>query len=76
MNRRQTPLKAIRLKCLDCSGDSTKEVRLCPIKDCPIYMYRMGRNPNRTKGTTEDTQDELEAGNRAVRRGFSTNNLN
>ena len=39
-------VKAMRLKCLDCSGGSTKEVRLCPIKKCPLYPFRMGKNPN------------------------------
>jgi hypothetical protein len=42
-----TPLKAIRLHCLDCSGGSTKEVRLCVISDCPLYPYRFGRNPKK-----------------------------
>jgi hypothetical protein len=41
------PLKAIRAKCLDCSGGSQAEVRLCEIQDCPLYPYRMGHNPAR-----------------------------
>ena len=40
-----TPLKAIRLKCLDCCLGSSHEVRLCPCKDCPHYPYRFGRRP-------------------------------
>jgi len=44
---RDTPLKAIRKKCLDCSGYSKKEVRLCPIVECPLYPYRMGTDPGR-----------------------------
>ena len=42
-----TPLKAIRLKCLEYSADSIKEVRLCPVHDCELYQYRMGHNPKR-----------------------------
>jgi len=42
-----SPLRAIRGKCLDCSVGSKKEVRLCPIKDCPLYGYRLGHNPKR-----------------------------
>lgn len=42
-----TPIKAIRAKCIDCSAGSKKEVRECPAKDCPLHMYRMGKNPNR-----------------------------
>lgn len=41
-----TPVKAIRKKCLDCSGDSHKEVRECIISDCPLHPFRMGKNPN------------------------------
>lgn len=49
-----TPIKAIRAKCIDCSGGQAKEVRLCPIKKCSLYPYRMGRRP------TEEEQVELE----------------
>lgn len=40
-----TPIKAIRAKCIDCSGSQTKEVKACPVKKCPLYPYRMGRRP-------------------------------
>ena len=43
--KKLTPMKAIRAKCLDCSGESAKEVRLCPIKKCPLYPYRFGKRP-------------------------------
>jgi hypothetical protein len=42
----KTPLKAIILKCLDCGG-RPKEVKDCPVHDCPLYSYRFGKNPNR-----------------------------
>lgn len=40
-----TPMKAIRLKCLDCCGGSFSEVRECTVKRCPLYRYRSGHNP-------------------------------
>lgn len=40
-----TPMKAIRARCLDCSGGSSKEVRSCTISDCPLYEYRLGHRP-------------------------------
>lgn len=43
-----TPLRAIRALCLDCSGGSAREVRLCVIPHCPLYPFRMGKNPNRS----------------------------
>jgi len=36
--------KAIKLKCLDCSGGSPKEVTLCSIFDCPLWPYRTGNS--------------------------------
>jgi len=39
-----TPLKAIRAKCLECCCDQSREVRLCPCTDCPLYVYRFGKN--------------------------------
>ena len=38
-------LKAVRHKCLDCVGGSTKEVRICPTEKCSLWPYRMGRYP-------------------------------
>lgn len=45
--KRITPLKAIRLKCLDCSCGSPKEVKLCTAESCPLYIFRYGKNPRR-----------------------------
>jgi len=44
-----TPKKAIRKKCIDCSGGSLREVRLCWATECPLYPFRMGKNPFRKK---------------------------
>jgi hypothetical protein len=42
-----SPLKAIRLKCLDCSCGSAPEVRACVFTECSLYPFRFGKNPNR-----------------------------
>jgi len=34
--------KAIRQKCLECSGWFAPEVRKCPAKDCALWPFRMG----------------------------------
>jgi hypothetical protein len=39
---RMTKARAIKKKCLDCSGDSPKDVTLCHIFDCPLWRYRTG----------------------------------
>jgi hypothetical protein len=46
-----TPLRAIRTKCLDCSGGSVAEIRLCVMERCPLYPFRRGHRP-----TPEDVE--------------------
>ena len=45
--KNDTPLHAIKLKCLECSCGSLKEVKECVIPDCALYPYRLGSNPAR-----------------------------
>jgi hypothetical protein len=45
-----TPLRAIRLKCFDCSGGSAKVANECHILACPCWPYRLGHRPNFVKG--------------------------
>lgn len=40
-----TPLKAIRMKCVDCSNSQLKEIRLCTVETCPLFHFRMGSKP-------------------------------
>lgn len=40
INRR----KAIRYRCLNCSGYSTAEVRDCNFHDCHLYEFRSGKD--------------------------------
>ena len=42
-----TPMKAIRAKCIDCSGGSYKEVTQCLVEACPLYPYRYGKRPTK-----------------------------
>jgi len=51
MAKRQiSPLKAIRLKCLDCAGGSFSEVKNCEIETCPLYYYRFGKKHKLVRG--------------------------
>ena len=34
--------KAIKQYCLECSGNSPKEVTLCHLVDCPLWQFRFG----------------------------------
>jgi len=43
-SRQRTKIRAIADKCLDCSGDSPKEVTLCQVVECPLWEYRTGNH--------------------------------
>lgn len=49
-----TPMKAIRKKCLDCCCGQRLEVKLCTCKNCPLYVYRMGKRPRDDKSIEEE----------------------
>ena len=40
--KRLSRSQAIRAKCLDCCAGQSKEVKLCHLKDCPLWKYRFG----------------------------------
>ena len=52
-------LRAIRLKCYDCSSYQSNEVKDCPVTTCPLYPFRLGKNPFRKKELTEEARNEL-----------------
>jgi hypothetical protein len=41
-----TPLRAVRLHCVECCGGSSNEVRHCSATSCPLWPFRFGRRPN------------------------------
>lgn len=41
----QRPLRAIRARCLDCAPEDAWQGN-CGVEDCPLYPYRLGKNPN------------------------------
>jgi hypothetical protein len=41
---RTSPVNAIRQNCLSCAG-SKKDVRLCPVSDCLLWPWRLGKRP-------------------------------
>jgi hypothetical protein len=50
-----SPLKAIRLNCLECVCWSAYEVKNCASKLCPLYPFRLGKSPgHKGKGNAEN----------------------
>lgn len=43
----RTTVKAIRERCLDCTGQEPESVKNCKHPRCPLKPFRMGRNPKR-----------------------------
>jgi hypothetical protein len=68
-NKRLTPVKAIRAKCLDCCCGSSHEVKLCCIPDCSLFPYRLGKNPAR-KGTRLPKERSFLGNKASVETGF------
>jgi hypothetical protein len=56
-------LRAIRRKCLDCSGGSSAEVRQCAIPNCPLYPFRFGKRPRTQQRERSPAQKAADARN-------------
>ncbi len=60
MEEIRNPVKAIRAKCLDCCCGQKAEVADCPAQDCPLWPFRFGTNPYRSKPVySEATKENL-----------------
>jgi hypothetical protein len=44
-----TPLKAIRLHCIECMGFQKRFVNECTSTLCPLYPFRTGRTSRRLR---------------------------
>lgn len=54
-----SPLRAVRLKCLDCSSYQLNEVKECNITNCPLHPFRLGKNPFRKRELTEEQKEAM-----------------
>ena len=68
-----TPVKAHRKKCLDCTCNQPKEIRLCTVIDCACYAYRMGTRPSKA---TLDTMEAFYEENPEYSGGFQAKTAN
>lgn len=73
-NEITNPVKAIRAFCLECSGDSAAEVKSCPRTECPLYPFRLGKNPYRQRREMTDDQRRVLADRLAEARKNNTTN--
>lgn len=62
-----TRKRAIRQYCIECSGNNRAEVRRCEITNCPLWIYRMGKEvPLRIGQPVEDAPLPSETAQNAV----------
>lgn len=59
MEYKKNPVKAIREKCLECSNGQPSEVKYCPVEKCPLYPFRLGKNPFRQKREMTEEQKKV-----------------
>lgn len=45
MSENKSPIKAIKEFCLQCCGYQSNEVKNCTAPNCPLYDFRLGKNP-------------------------------
>ena len=54
-----SPIKAIKEFCRQCNGGSVYEVKNCTSSRCPLYPFRLGKNPYRhTREMTDEQRAE------------------
>lgn len=55
----RSPLTAVRSFCIDCMGGSMVGVRECTSCNCPLWPFRLGKNPffNMPSADAETTED-------------------
>lgn len=49
-----SPLQSIKIFCVECMGGQQRLVKDCPSKNCALWEYRNGKNPNRKREMTDE----------------------
>lgn len=62
------PVKAIKEKCLECCCWQANEVKMCTVERCPLYPFRLGKNPYRKTVHRELTEEQRAAAAERLRK--------
>lgn len=62
----RNPVRVIRQFCLRCVNGSPREVELCTDLECPLYPWRLGRNPYRKPPTEKQRESARRAAQEAT----------
>lgn len=71
-----TPVKAIRAKCLDCSGNDRNEVKGCSVTSCPLWPFRNSAKNPFHKRTTTISDDMKEKFSERMKKAWETRRAN
>lgn len=52
-------MSVVRAKCLDCCSNDRSEVRKCTAVSCPLWPFRMGSNPFRSRDLSDKQRAEI-----------------
>lgn len=55
---KRPPMKVFRHFCLECMRGSSLLVRECDNGECPMHLFRFGKNPN-LKGASKERMDTI-----------------
>jgi len=69
---KMTKTRAIKAKCKDCSGGSTQEVRICPVKKCPLWQFRC-KNPESMDSARTECEETESDDDREIEEGSPYN---
>lgn len=64
-----SPLKAIRAFCIDCQGGAVREIKSCTAPKCPLYAFRMGKNPYRKRELSPEHLAKLQEARKKTKQG-------
>ena len=59
VSQNKNVLRAIRLKCYDCSAYQINEVNNCNITTCPLYSFRLRKNPFLRREMTDEEKAQI-----------------
>ena len=63
-----SPLEAIKEMCVDCCGGEKSWIKECNSHNCPLYEFRLGKNPYRkSREYTEEQKEQLKERARLAR---------
>lgn len=54
MANENSPLRAIKEKCVDCMGGSFVYVKECRATNCSLHPFRLGKNPYSKRQMTDE----------------------